>query len=138
MSETMLGSQVMMANYKKIDGVTRVSEALKMMKEEGLNAMLIESRDESDVFGILTLKDIARKVISQRRKLHETHVYEVMSKPVISVDPQMDVKYCIKLFNRFGLSRAPVVEDGKIIGLVSYTDIVLKSVMMQKENSNPA
>jgi predicted transcriptional regulator len=54
-----------------------------------------------------------------------------MSKPVMSVDPQMDVRYCIKLFDRFGISRAPVIENGKIIGLVSYTDIVLKGVMLQ-------
>jgi len=55
MSETLLVSQVMMPNFKKIDGVTRVSDALKMMKEDGLNAILIEPRDEADVFGILTL-----------------------------------------------------------------------------------
>ena len=54
-----------------------------------------------------------------------------MSKPVISVDPQMDVRYCIKLFDRFGISRAPVIENGQIVGLVSYTDIVLKGVMLQ-------
>ncbi len=56
-------------------------------------------------------------------------MYEIMSKPVIGVDPQMDVRYCIKLFDRFGLSRAPVIKKGKIIGLVSYTDIVLKGVI---------
>jgi predicted transcriptional regulator len=59
------------------------------------------------------------------------NMYEIMSKPVLAVDPAMDVRYCIKLFDRFGLSRAPVIEDGRIIGLVSYTDIVLKSVMAQ-------
>ncbi len=50
---------------------------------------------------------------------------------MIGVDPQMDVRYCTKLFDRFGLSRAPVIKKGKIIGLVSYTDIVLKGVMLQ-------
>ena len=128
MSETMLVSQIMMPNFRKIDGVTRVAEALKMMKEDNLNAMLIEPRDESDVYGILTLKDIARKVISQRRKLHETHVYEIMSKPVISVDPDMDIRYCTRLFDSFGLSLAPVADHKKVVGIVGYTDIVLRGV----------
>jgi predicted transcriptional regulator len=58
-------------------------------------------------------------------------MYEIMSKPVMGVDPRMDIRYCTRLFDNFGLSRAPVIQDGKIIGLVSYTDIVLKGVHTQ-------
>ncbi len=124
MSETMLVSQIMMPNFKKIDGVTRVAEALKMMKEENLNAILIEPRDEADVFGILTLKDIARKVISQRRKLHETHVYEIMSKPVLSVPASMPVPYAARLLTNFNVSYAMVIENNKVVGMVSLKGIV--------------
>jgi len=124
MSETMQVSQVMMPNFKKIDGVTRVAEALKMMKEDGLNAMLIEPRDESDVFGILTLKDIARKVISQRRKLHETHVYEIMSKPVLSVPASMPVSYAARLLTNFNVSYAMVIEGDQVVGMVSLNGMV--------------
>ena len=124
MSKTMLISQIMMPNFKKIDGVTRVSEALKMMKEENLNAMLIEPRDESDVFGIMTLKDIARKVISQRRKLHETHVYEIMSKPVLSVPASMPVSYAARLLTNFNVSYAMVIESNQVVGLISLNGIV--------------
>ena len=124
MSETMQVSQMMMPNFKKIDGVTRVAEALKMMKEDGLNAMLIEPRDESDVFGILTLKDIARKVISQRRKLHETHVYEIMSKPVLSVPASMPVSYAARLLTNFNVSYAMVIESNQVVGMVSLNGMV--------------
>jgi CBS domain-containing protein len=124
MSETMQVSQVMMPNFKKIDGVTRVAEALKMMKEDGLNAMLIEPRDKSDVFGILTLKDIARKVISQRRKLHETHVYEIMSKPVLSVPASMPVSYAARLLTNFNVSYAMVIEGDQVVGMVSLNGMV--------------
>ena len=124
MSETMQVSQMMMPNFKKIDGVTRVAEALKMMKEDGLNAMLIEPRDESDVFGILTLKDIARKVISQRRKLHETHVYEIMSKPVLSVPASMPVSYAARLLTNFNVSYAMVIEGDQVVGMVSLNGMV--------------
>ena len=124
MSETKLVSQIMMPNFKKIDGVTRVAEALKMMKEENLNAMLIEPRDESDVYGILTLKDIARKVVSQRRKLHETHVYEIMSKPVLSVPASMPVPYAARLLTNFDVSYAMVIESNQVVGMVSLNGIV--------------
>jgi CBS domain-containing protein len=76
-------------------------------------------------------RDIAKRVLAPDLSPKRINIYEIMSKPVISVDPQMDVRYCIKLFDRFGISRAPVIENGEIIGLVSYTDIVLKSVALQ-------
>ncbi|HGX93137.1 MAG TPA: CBS domain-containing protein, partial [Candidatus Tenderia sp.] len=52
----------------------------------------------------------------------------IMSKPVVGVDPGMDIRYCARLFDRFGLSRAPVIECGKVVGVVSYTDMVLKGM----------
>jgi CBS domain-containing protein len=124
MSETKRVSQIMIPDFKKIDGVTRVLDALKMMKEENLDAILIEPKDESDVFGILTLRDIARKVISQRRKLHETHVYEVMSKPVLSVPASMPVSYAARLLTNFNVSYAMVIESDQVVGLVSLNGIV--------------
>jgi len=124
MSKTVLVKQVMMPNFKKVDGITRVAEALKMMKEQNLNALLIEPRDESDVYGILTLKDIARKVISQRRKLHETHVYEIMSKPVLSVPASMPVPYAARLLTNFNVSYAMVIESNQVVGMVSLNRIV--------------
>jgi len=124
MIETKLVSQIMISNFKKIDGVTRVAEALKIMKEENLNALLIEPKDESDVFGILTLRDIARKVIAQRRKLHETHVYEIMSKPVLSVPASMPVPYAARLLTNFNVSYAMVIESDQVVGMVSLNGIV--------------
>jgi CBS domain-containing protein len=124
MSETKLVSQIMIPDFKKIDGVTRVAEALKIMKEENLSALLVEPRDESDVFGIMTLRDIARKVISQRRKLHETHVYEIMSKPVLSVPASMPVPYAARLLTNFNVSYAMVIESDQVVGMVSLNGIV--------------
>ncbi|MDH5458231.1 MAG: CBS domain-containing protein [Nitrospinota bacterium] len=124
MNESKLVSQIMIPDFKKIDGVTRVAEALKVMKEENLSALLIEPKDESDVFGILTLRDIARKVIAQRRKLHETHVYEIMSKPVLSVPASMPVSYAARLLTNFNVSYAMVIESDQVVGMVSLNGIV--------------
>jgi CBS domain-containing protein len=51
-----------------------------------------------------------------------------MCKPVISVEPDMDIRYCARLFQRFDLTRAPVVQGGEVIGIVSLTDLVLKGL----------
>ncbi len=115
---------IMMPEFKKIEGVTRVSEARDMMKREKINAVLIEPRNESDVYGILTLKDIARKVIAQRRKLHEAHVYEIMSKPVLSVPPDMPLPYAARHMTNFNVSYAMVLSNNQAIGLVSLNGIV--------------
>jgi len=76
-------------------------------------------------------RDMAKKVLARDHSPNRVNIYEIMSKPVISVHPEMDIRYCTRLFDRFGLSRAPVLENHKIIGLVSYTDIVLKGLMAE-------
>lgn len=125
MPDVPLVSNVMIANFKTIDGVTKVSDALKMMKAEKISAILIQPRNESDVYGLLTLKDIARKVIAQRRKLHETHVYEIMSKPVLSLQADMPVPYAARLLTNFNVSYAMVFDKGAaVIGMVSLHGIV--------------
>ena len=95
--------------------------------------LIVDKRHADDEYGVVMFRDIARGVLAQNRSASRTNIYEVMSKPVISVHPEMDVRYCVQLFDSFGLSRAPVLENGKIIGLVSYTDIVLKSLQMDAE-----
>ncbi|MCH8157728.1 MAG: CBS domain-containing protein [Nitrospinae bacterium] len=115
---------VMMPNFTKVEGVTEVIDALQMMKDRGINAVLIEPRNESDVFGIVTLKDIARKVIAHNRKFHEVHMYEIMSKPVLSVSSDMPLPYAARHLTNFNVSYAMVYDNNQVIGLVSLNGIV--------------
>jgi signal-transduction protein with cAMP-binding, CBS, and nucleotidyltransferase domain len=124
MSKPMVVKEVMMPHFRKIDGVTKVSNALEMMKEEKFNAVLIEPRNETDVFGIMTLKDIARKVIAERRKLHETHVYEIMTKPVLSIASNMPISYAARLMTNFNVSYGMVIDNNQVVGMVSLNGIV--------------
>ena len=124
---------VMKSEVDMVDGMTTVTDALSHMKHPETRTLIVDKRDEDDEYGVVMFRDVARRVLARDRSPNRMNIYEIMSKPVVSVDPEMDVRYCIKLFDRFGLSRAPVVENRKIIGLVSYTDIVLKGVMLQNE-----
>ncbi len=119
---------VMKSKYDLVDGVLTVSEALGKMKHLGNKSLIVDKRHDDDEYGIVLMSDIAREVLAKDRAAERVNIYEIMSKPVISVDPQMDIRYCARMFEKFGLSRTPVVDNGKIIGMVSYTDMVLKGL----------
>ena len=119
---------VMKHNYDIVDGMTTVKDALSKMRFVDTKCLIVDKRHEDDEYGVVMLSDIAKQVLAKDRALERVNVYEVMSKPVITVDPAMDIRYCARLFEKFGLSRAPVVEDKKVIGIVSFTDMVLNSM----------
>ncbi len=119
---------VMKHNFDMVDGLTTVSEALRKMKHVETKTLLVNKRHEADEYGIVLLADIAREVLAKDRAPERVNIYEIMSKPVITVDPDMDIRYCARMFEKFGLARAPVVENGKLIGIVSYTDMVLRGL----------
>ena len=124
-------SDVMKQGFDVIDGMTTVSEALKKMKHIDTKALIIDKRDDNDEYGIVLISDIAKQVLAKDRAPDRVNVYEVMAKPVISVDPNMDIRYCARLFENFGLSRAPVIESGKMVGIISFTDMVLRGMVTE-------
>ncbi len=119
---------VMKQQIDIIDGMTTVSEALHTMKHVETKCLIIDKRHENDEYGMVLIADIAKQVLAKDRAADRVNVYEIMSKPVLTVAPEMDIRYCARLFERFGLSRAPVVDQGKLLGVISYTDMVLRGL----------
>ena len=109
----------------EVDGKMDVLSAMKVMKKVGATSLLVKRRDESDEYGMLLFSDIAKKVICRDRAPERVNVYEIMAKPVLTVKPDMHIRYCARMFETFGIGHAPVEEDGKIIGIVSYYRLVL-------------
>ena len=124
---------VMKFEVDVVDGMLTVTEALKSMKYPDTRTLIVDKRHEDDEYGVVMFRDMANKVLARDHSPNRVNIYEIMSKPVISVHPDMDIRYCTRLFDRFGLSRAPVLEDHKIIGLVSYTDIVLNGLTTEMD-----
>ncbi len=120
--------EVMKTAFDEVDGMSTIVEAIKYMRHKDNKSLIVSKRNPDDEYGILLISDIARKVLGQGRSPDRVNVYEVMAKPVISVDPEMNIRYCAQLFERFELSRAPVLENGRVIGIVSLTDLVLKGL----------
>ena len=109
----------------EVDGRLDVLSAMKVMKKAGTTSLIVKRRDEGDEYGLLLFSDIAKKVIGMDRSPERVNVYEIMAKPVITVRPDMHIRYCARLFENFGIGHAPVEENGKIIGMVSYYRLVL-------------
>lgn len=120
---------VMKPDFDIIDGRQTVKDALDAMKHVETKVLVVSKRHENDEYGIVLLSDIAKQVLARDRSPERVNIYEIMSKPVMSVLPDMDVRYCARMFEQFGLSRAPVIEGGSVIGIVSFTDMVLKGFM---------
>ena len=120
---------VMKAKVDMVDGKMTVMEALNKMKHVETKSLIVAKRNDDDEYGMVLLSDIAKDVLAKDRSPHRINVFEIMSKPVISVDPNMDIRYCARFFERYGLSRAPVVENRQVIGVISFTDMVLKGLV---------
>ncbi len=119
---------VMKGDFDLVDGMATVADALDTMLHVETKCLIVRKQHQDDEFGMVTLSDIARKVLAVDRAPERVNIYEIMTKPVIAVDPQMDIRYCARLYDRFDISRAPVVENREIVGIVSYTDMVLKGL----------
>jgi len=116
---------VMKTDFGTIDGVATIADALIKMKTLKTAVLIVNKRNDDDEYGMLTSGDIARHVLAKDRAPDRVNVYEIMTKPVISVHPNMDIRYCSRLFANYNLVRAPVLENNKVIGMVSPNSLVL-------------
>ena len=123
----------MRKDVTEVDGKLDVLSALKIMKEVSATSLIVKRRDESDEIGMLLFSDIAKQVIAKDRAPERVNCYEIMAKPVLTVRPDMEIRYCARLFENFGISHAPVVEDNKVVGMVSYYLLVLHGILPELE-----
>jgi predicted transcriptional regulator len=120
---------VMSDQFDLVDGMLTVKEALLGMRYPDAKALIINKRNDDDEFGIVLIADIAKQVLAADRSPDRVNLYEIMAKPVLSVAPDMNIRYCARMMQRFGLSLAPVIENGKVLGLVSYHDLVVRGML---------
>lgn len=122
-------ADVMKREFDLVDGRTTVKAALLSMKHPETRAMIIDKRHPDDEYGLVLISDIAKKVLGADRSPDRVNLYEIMAKPVLSVPPEMNIRYCARLLERFGIMRAPVINNGQVLGIVSFHDLVLQGLM---------
>ena len=116
----------MSENLQMIDGLTTISDALNIMRKNGISALVINRRNESDEYGMLTAKDIASEVVVPDKAPERISAYQVMQKPVLSIRANMNVRYAIRLLLKFQVFRALVIENDEAIGVVTLEEMLLR------------
>ena len=119
-------SEVMIGDVRSIDGLATVSDAAAMMRSHSITSLVVNRRDADDEAGLIDIQGIAREVIARNRAPDRVHVYEVMTKPVVSLPATMLVRYAVRHLTTLGLRRALVVDrERNVIGIVALRDMVL-------------
>jgi CBS domain-containing protein len=95
------------------------------MRAEKVASLLVNKRHPDDAWGIVVVEDIVKGVIIAGRSPAEVNVYEIMTKPIITVPADMDVRYVARLIYRAGIRRAPVESCGELIGMISLSSLIL-------------
>lgn len=133
MSETeknqMTAREVKQEKLVFIDGLDTALDAVNLMKQEGVEALIVKKRNEHDAFGIIVFSDIVRGVIATDRKLDEVNVYEIMSKPVVTVPAALPLRYIPRLLLKVNVGVAPVEDGGELTGIVSLKSLLMEYVV---------
>lgn len=119
------GKDVMNPRIISIDGMATAKEAAAKMREEKVHSLLVNKRNADDAWGIVSVQDIINGVLIPGKRADEVNVYEIMTKPIMSVPADMDIRYIARLLHRVGMRRAPVEENGQLIGMVTLSSLVL-------------
>ena len=116
---------VMHKQILAVDGMATAREAAAIMRSKRVFSLLVKKRHENDAWGILVVQDFVKGVIIPGRSPDDVHVYEIMTKPIITVPADMDIRYAARLIYHASIRRAPVEDKGEIVGMISLSSLIL-------------
>ncbi len=120
---------VMTKKVVLIDGMASAKEAVEIMRKEKVESLIVKKRHPLDACGIVSVHDFIKGVIIPDKTSEEVNIFEIMTKPTISIPANMDVRYVASLLINVGLRVAPVEENGDYIGMVSLSDLILDNML---------
>ena len=116
---------VMKSNFGIINASATIKEALNEMNRLNTAVLAVNKRNENDEYGLLFVSDIARMVLAKDKATSRVNVFEIMTKPAVCIDPEMDIRYCARLMSKFNMTRVLVEADNELLGTVSPRALVL-------------
>lgn len=120
---------VMTPEVITVDPMATVRQAVAMMREAGISSLVVDRRDDHDEIGLVVVTDIAREVIGNNLSPDRVNVYQVMTKPIVTLPAEMNVMYAVRLLTRFQLARSVVIDnDRSPVGIVTLRDMVLRQI----------
>jgi CBS domain-containing protein len=112
---------VMIKEVITVDEKSSIKEAADIMNRFEIGCLIVTKNGKA--LGILTERDLLKRVVSEAKDPLKTKVGEIMSKPLIVVEPDMELEEAAKLMFKLKIKKLPVVESGKLLGLVTLTDL---------------
>ena len=117
---------LMVEELHTIDGLDTVAAAMALMRRHQVSSLVVNRRNEDDELGLVVVADIARGVIADNRAPERVNVYEIMSKPLLTLPEDMLARYAVRLLVRLEFSRAVVVDHNRnAIGMVTLRDLIM-------------
>jgi len=121
---------IMVEDVITVDSNASVMQAVKLMNKNEIGCLIVIRREKA--VGIITERDLLKRVIAELRDPKKTEVRQIMTKPLVVGDPDMDLEDATKLMFERKIKKLPVIEGRRLVGLVSLTDIARFQPQMMK------
>ena len=131
----MRAADIMTTKVFMVDSLATVAEAIALMQDHKVRSLIVRP-SEDNAYGIVTETDIIYKVATKDVDPESVMVYQIMTKPCIVVNPDLDLKNVARLFAETGISRAPVIQE-HLLGIISVTDLIMKSKILSQPVEDP-
>jgi len=116
--------EIMTKKLETIEADASIYDAIERMIDKRIRSLLVKPRDEHDVYGVITVRDIVFKVLGKNLNLNKTKVGEITSKPLVCIDKGMDVEYAVNLMTKFNITRVFICDGKEIRGIISLLDVM--------------
>jgi len=107
-----------------------VYDAIKLMEDKEIGALAV--MHQHNMIGIISERDYARKVILKNRASKDTKVKEIMTRQVYYIYPEQDIEECLAIMTRRRVRHLPVMQEGRIVGMISIGDVVKEIISEQR------
>ncbi|HLF28319.1 MAG TPA: CBS domain-containing protein [Anaerolineae bacterium] len=115
--------EIMTTPVVTVPASTPVEEALRLMRRRNIHSVIVEPDRPGGAYGIMTQRDLLRKIVAADRPLLNLTVRDLMTSPLITVSPDTTIRQCSIIMLDSNIRRAAVMKDGKLLGIVSDTNI---------------
>ena len=120
----MLVKDIMMRDVVTVSPFATLRDALALMKQHNLKCLVVEQQDPHDAWGLITYTNILKTIVAENGDIDLINVYDVCAKPAIGVGESLDVRHVARLMTDSTVKRVLVLEDNRLLGLVTMDDIV--------------
>jgi len=130
--------EIMTKKIEIVDADASIYDAIEKMIDKRIRSLLVKPRDEKDVYGVITVRDIVYNVLGKNLDLNKTKVSEIMSKPLVCIDKGTDVAHAVNIMTKFNITRVFISEGKEIAGIISLLDVMSGELIKRAREGHSA